>query len=472
MIPEEDEERIKTEYESSRKFFDPKNRESSNFFNVGNTMRKSINTKESLHLKTNLKQTFDTVEEKEEKEIDMPEFENFQKMIQEKLRKNSSSSKTNLETSSKSTNERIIFSPHMKFKIKTENSDKAGGIDYYQKTADIEKAAAENKNKGRHRRQLSREKSTESISTSEYTNDSAKNRRILNISKENSRGNTPHDIFDFSKLTGKNNTLSLNSGGNESSRNEDVSTPNRKNIIESDYLIRKNDSSGNKQNHSSRSNTRREIFSSNSTATNYNNGQILTERSRSNKPIRLPNGDSVKVNLTHKPYTPPDVKLPTIGTSRRISKPPEMKEDLKNIFDAANNYKEDPVIKKKLDDIMQNIVDIRNVLSQKNKSRVKIASAPANFEETNIDSILNGKNNLFSGAPRNKNLSHFPENERVKATFTKVSSANSNLKGTRKLYQTNGVINTKLDPPGKEKASLLPNTRDTKDKHPIKLIKK
>ena len=72
------------------------------------------------------------------------------------------------------------------------------------------------------------------------------------------------------------------------------------------------------------------------------------------------------------------IKLPTISTNRG-------KSDLSNILNEANELKEDPIIKKKLNDIFQNIEDIKKVLDQKTKKRMKIASAPVGSCDTNLD---------------------------------------------------------------------------------------
>jgi hypothetical protein len=80
--------------------------------------------------------------------------------------------------------------------------------------------------------------------------------------------------------------------------------------------------------------------------------------------------------------TPPEsAKLPTIQTNRG-----KKEYDIHNIIDAASDYKEDPMIKKKLNDIYQNIEDIRKVLNQRSKNRVKISSAPVGLDDPSLNS--------------------------------------------------------------------------------------
>jgi hypothetical protein len=94
--------------------------------------------------------------------------------------------------------------------------------------------------------------------------------------------------------------------------------------------------------------------------------QLRTERNNSLNQRRIDTADHLK--------------LPTISTNRG-------KNDLAIILNEAKELKEDPIIKKKLDDIFQNIEDIKKVLNQKTKKRMKIASAPVGSCDANIDFI-------------------------------------------------------------------------------------
>lgn len=460
MIPEEDEERIKTEYESSKKFYEHKNRENINRNSI--SIRKSI-TNLNDRMSFNPSQfkssfTFDNINNKPELN-----FDSFEKMIQDKLNNNINTNK-NLETHIENfphnnINERNIFSPNKKFKMITDTNDlsstnhDSNGVNYLSYNNSGVKV--------KHIRQLSREKSLESISTNEYTNDSAKNRRILNNSEKesNSRMSTPNDIIDFSKLNGKSTNNNIH---------DEISTHSRK---KSANLIVNNKAS---ELSSRPRKIKNDLFNTNDAYNTNSTTKTFSQRSYSNKHRERGNNTPVLDQLTSttKPHTPPDVsKLPAITTNRRKVKTQDINYDITNIFDAADNFKEDPIIKKKLNDIMQNIVDIRNVLNQKSKARFNIASAPSNLEDTDLNSILNGRNEIRQG------VACLPNKDRVKGTFMKIGSANSNLRTNRKLNLHNNNNNnlqlisttTKTVENFNDKNSLIPRHRD---KLPIKLIKK
>jgi hypothetical protein len=85
-----------------------------------------------------------------------------------------------------------------------------------------------------------------------------------------------------------------------------------------------------------------------------------------------------------------EVVLPVIHTNRTPSV--KINSEIENIFDLAHHYfNEDPEVKLKIDNLMQNIVDIKNVLNQKTKSRGKLSSAPVQMVGRTGD--LNFKNN-------------------------------------------------------------------------------
>lgn len=77
----------------------------------------------------------------------------------------------------------------------------------------------------------------------------------------------------------------------------------------------------------------------------------------------------------NKNFIPIKSKLPPVILKKNTY------NDLDKIFNAADSFKEDPDIKKKLDNIIQNIVEIKNVLNQKTKERVKITSAPTKISD-------------------------------------------------------------------------------------------
>jgi len=89
----------------------------------------------------------------------------------------------------------------------------------------------------------------------------------------------------------------------------------------------------------------------------------------------------------NKPVTPPDMNLrkldilPVISTNRRKLNKDQVAYDISSVFKEANNFKEDPIVQKKMEDIIQNIDDIRNVINQKAKNRMKISSAPISHNQ-------------------------------------------------------------------------------------------
>lgn len=68
--------------------------------------------------------------------------------------------------------------------------------------------------------------------------------------------------------------------------------------------------------------------------------------------------------------------LPAISTNRKKMKIEDVDYDISSVIKKANDFKEDPIVQKKMEDIIQNIDDIRNVIRQKAKNRMKISSAP------------------------------------------------------------------------------------------------
>jgi hypothetical protein len=100
-----------------------------------------------------------------------------------------------------------------------------------------------------------------------------------------------------------------------------------------------------------------------------------------------PNSLRSERSSSRKYQTPPDsAKLPTICTTRG-----KKDYDINNIMNVANDFKEDPLIKKKLHDIYQNIEDIKKVLNQKSKTRIKISSAPVSLDGDNTEFLFKDK---------------------------------------------------------------------------------
>jgi hypothetical protein len=486
MIPEEDEERTKTEYDSSKKFF-PRER-------VG-----LINNKTSLNSLKQSESELKVISEEQNFNI----FENTYKKKRDVLSPNDKKVipirtlsptiiNTNLNITnniSKNNNFNLIESKTL---LAEESTSESYSPSIFSKH-----------NRVKNLKQPVREKSTESVSTTN-TCDSAKSRKFssqytsilnsngastqtnsssnnyipfsnLNNFSQNSLGNhlnfpktsepkstvnaETKNIFDFSKLN------VINSKPGSGGKSVTKTTYNFPNTLEIDAFSPK---SGNKIDgvEESRKSPLTSVRIRKDSKT-----PIETERRSQSNRARNQSGNFTAETARTKPYTPPDIlpKLPAIQTSRRkVNSTTSTKEnfDIKNIIDAADGYKEDPVIKKKLDDIMQNIVDIRNVLNQKTKTRLKIASAPTNLEDTDVNSILNGRSQV--------NSAKLPENMKLRGTFAKVASANSN---TRRIMNPSGLQSKPSSDSkiifnqGPTAASILPSkTKESKDKLPVKLM--
>jgi hypothetical protein len=191
----------------------------------------------------------------------------------------------------------------------------------------------------------------------------------------------------------------------------------------------------------------RNISYNNYSSNNYSNS--TTPETSSIKPAR--NASKSKTDFK-KPFTPPDnnkLKLPIINTNRRKI---DINNDINNIFQNASNFKEDPVIKKKLDDIIQNIADIKNVLNQKTKARLKISSAPGNYN-TNDDK--------FTFSPdKNPFQNTFKDEKNI--TFSRFN-INNNSKA---------IINTTNLTTGIDTRRKIVKQVKEKERVPAKLVKK
>ncbi len=346
MIPEEDEEKIKTEYESSKKFFDAKKLEQFTSFN----------------------------EKLLENAIFMPEeSKNISDLIKETYR--------------------VPSSPNKKFRVKTPNKN------------------------------LSVKLETKTLVNS----DSKESETTTAESKKN---NNQQSCFDFSKLNLNSNVRTL-SNLSQNSNNLKIESPSNKKANEIKKTL-------------------------DPSPQNFLENKKLPAQDNKNK-ANVKRTQSITKTTENKfrdfkPQTPPEVlntvKLPPITTRRRLT--PLSKNsnlDLGKIFQAADSHKEDPIIQKKLDDIMQNIADIKNVLDQKHKTRVKIASAPDQTEKIFSRQLGYNKNSI---------------NYDFK---TKASTANNEVR-ERKMVLNSISNNSASD--GKESALF----KIKKDKIPIKLVKK
>jgi uncharacterized membrane-anchored protein YjiN (DUF445 family) len=143
-----------------------------------------------------------------------------------------------------------------------------------------------------------------------------------------------------------------------------------------------------------------------------------------------------------------DITLPSIGsTSKPIKK---INYDLNNIFDMANQLKEDPEIKNKIDSLLQNIVDIKNVLKQKNIIRNKISSAPSQMKSDREEKTQSrerlfnytkcGQNIIESKKINLNNFNSEINGSRSKSRLVSVKSANPSTQG--KIFKTK-IVNDK-----------------------------
>lgn len=385
MIPEEDEEKIRTEYNTGKKFY-----------NIENSLRESVmssfrlNSKESCNVRE-VNQMLDTIKSKNTKEV----------------REFNIKMKTSLTLTSP-THRPSEMPDHLKENIGLPNQSMTP-------VAPIKKSMTVMK--VRHMRQKSKERLIESPSTAEITLDSAKSKRAVNLSEDKierpdkSPSVNPSVSLSFkesSKFFNKPIIVKADDNKPQISMLNEILSPKTRRIDESEKSNSHN-------------------YSSNTTPEKINRDQ------------------AVKLRKVVKSGTAPDNKLPSISTGRKRT---DINYDIKNIFNAANNYKEDPLIKMKLDDIMQNIADIRCVLNQKSKTRVKVSSAPSNNEDrTNV------VNNF---AAMNSTTSHLRNNAFVKSGVGLVGNENYKKPVIANNTNKNGVIKVFKD----------------KDKSPIRLVKK
>jgi hypothetical protein len=121
------------------------------------------------------------------------------------------------------------------------------------------------------------------------------------------------------------------------------------------------------------------------------------------------------------------VKLPLIKTSRPNINRKIDKKDISNLFDACQEFKKDPEINEKLNELMYKIVDLKNVINSKSNTRFKISSAPSQMKKGSFcdkSSSVNAKdqsdNLTFSKFP------NFNENVSTGYNFNEVKTIDTN----------------------------------------------
>jgi hypothetical protein len=132
-------------------------------------------------------------------------------------------------------------------------------------------------------------------------------------------------------------------------------------------------------------------------------------RSNSRKATVNNNNNNNQYNIPQRFYSPRTVNnsrkkddfnlqnenLPSINPITTTTRPmKKIKFEINNIFDLATQYfQEDQEVKNKIDNLLQNIVDIKNVLKQKSKSRSKISSSPSSTKYHGLGNSNNELNN-------------------------------------------------------------------------------
>jgi len=97
--------------------------------------------------------------------------------------------------------------------------------------------------------------------------------------------------------------------------------------------------------------------------------------------------------------------------------------DIENIIDEADKFKNDPIIKKKLDDMMINILDIKNAINNKTIEREKVASAPIkDFENTKREfDIFSNSSQMIKRDAKSKDYVKDNRKKLAPLTNTKLS---------------------------------------------------
>lgn len=123
------------------------------------------------------------------------------------------------------------------------------------------------------------------------------------------------------------------------------------------------------------------------------------------------------------------VKLPLIKTSRPNINSKINKKEISNLFDACLEFKKDPEINEKLNDLMFKIVDLKNVISSKSNTRFKISSAPSQMKK---------------GSFCDKSSSVITKDQADNLTFSKLPNFNENGITGNKLNEIKATYTNKM----------------------------
>ena len=160
-----------------------------------------------------------------------------------------------------------------------------------------------------------------------------------------------------------------------------------------------------------------------------------------------------------------NVKLPLIKSSRADINCKIDKNEISYIFEACKDLNKDPEINEKLNELMNKIVDLKNVINSKSSSRIKISSAPSqdnkkigntlfNKIANNIDEITFSKFPQFEKKTLNNKatVGHFSGKTKL-FHFDKNCNKNKLIKPSNKKDNKNKGISDKtttlIDPVNK-----------------------
>lgn len=151
---------------------------------------------------------------------------------------------------------------------------------------------------------------------------------------------------------------------------------------------------------------------STSSVTTANSNSYISIASASPVPSPLISNNQITTTLPHLVSS----ILPPL-TSR--GEPKKIQFELKNIFSAAQNFKEDPEVKGKIDDLMKNIFDIKNVLQEKSKNRAGLTSAPT---ERKVLSDFSRKGTEIAMTQRGERKEKNDRSERSESKNNRIAS--------------------------------------------------
>jgi len=106
---------------------------------------------------------------------------------------------------------------------------------------------------------------------------------------------------------------------------------------------------------------------------NFSNNKIVNENGNKKKTLFKQSNVASKESS----FGGSGLKLPVINSNRSGSGGGKINLDIKNLLNECGEYKEDPIIKKKLTNIMNDIVEINKVITTKTNNRIKVSSAPS-----------------------------------------------------------------------------------------------